>query len=106
MRAFAREGARDFDDDYWSVLIHEGSNKMRMEYYKDSNGSFCYLRGHSRTLLCSSNKSRIDELHAYSLNMEGVPLLQREFVDFSIHFGSGVILGGKEKDNNRFFVQP
>ena len=36
-RAFARQGAQDFDDDFWSVLTHEGSNKMRMEYCKDSN---------------------------------------------------------------------
>ena len=51
MKAFAREGARDFDDDYWLALIHEGSSKMKMVYCKDSDGSRCYLRavqGHSR----------------------------------------------------------
>ena len=48
MRAFVREGAQDFDDDNWLVLIHEGSNKMRMEYCKDRNGSLCYLRATQR----------------------------------------------------------
>ena len=39
-----REKARDFDDGYWLTLIHEGSNKMRIEYCEDRNGSVCYLR--------------------------------------------------------------
>ena len=42
--------ARDVDDGYWLMLIHEGSNKMRIEYCEDNNGSLCYLRaiqGHS-----------------------------------------------------------
>ena len=38
VRAFAREEARDFDDGYWLKLIHEGSNKMRIEYCVDKNG--------------------------------------------------------------------
>ena len=41
VRALAQEGAREFDDVCWLVLIHEGSNKMRMEYCKDSSGSLC-----------------------------------------------------------------
>ena len=50
VRAIAREEARDFDDEYWLMLIHEGSNKMRIECCEDSHGSLCYLRaiqGHS-----------------------------------------------------------
>ena len=50
LRAFAQEGARDFDEGSWLHLIHEGSNKKRLEYCKDNNGSLCYLRaiqGHS-----------------------------------------------------------
>ena len=87
LRAFAREGARDFD--YWLVLIHEGSNKMRMEYCKDSNGSLCYLRatqGHSG----------------------GTHLPQRNFVDFSIHFGEWFHSGKKRmtRPDNQSFVQP
>ena len=79
-RAFAREGARDFD--YWLVLIHEGSNKMRMEYCKDSNGSLCYLRatqGHSG----------------------GTHLPQRISSNFQSILGSGFIPGGKENDKAR-----
>ena len=44
LRAFAQEGARDFDEGFWLHLIHEGSNKKRVEYCKDNNGSLCYLR--------------------------------------------------------------
>ena len=32
VKEFAQEEARDFDDWYWFFLIHEGSNKMRIEY--------------------------------------------------------------------------
>ena len=44
MKAFAQEEARDFDDEYWLLLIHEGSNKKRIECCKDNNESLCYLR--------------------------------------------------------------
>ena len=50
VRAFAQEGARDFAEGFWLTLIHEGSNKLRIEYCEDQNGSLCYLgaiRGHS-----------------------------------------------------------
>ena len=50
VKAFAQEGARDFDEGFWLHLIHVGSNKKRLEYCKDNNGSLCYLRaiqGHS-----------------------------------------------------------
>ena len=79
VRAFAREEARDFDDGYWLMLFHEGSNKMRIEY--------CKFTSYSGTLWCCSNKSRIDELHVYAIQMEGVHLSHRNFVKFSIHFG-------------------
>ena len=49
-KAFAQESARDFDEGFWLHLIHEGSNKKRLEYCKDNNGSPCNLRaiqGHS-----------------------------------------------------------
>ena len=50
LKAFAQERARDFDEGCWLHLIHEGSNKKRLEYCNDNNGSLCYLRavqGHS-----------------------------------------------------------
>ena len=93
LRAFARERAQDFADDDWLVLIHEGSNKMRMEYCKDSSGSLCSFTSYSRTLCWYSNKSRIDESHTCSLQLERAHQPQRKLVDFSIHFG--------EWDNSR-----
>ena len=50
LRAFAQEGTRDSDEGFWFFLIHEGSNKKRLEYSKDNSGSLCHLRavqGHS-----------------------------------------------------------
>ena len=82
VKTFAQE-ARDFDDGYWLMVIDEGSNKMRIEYCKDNNGSLCCLRaihGHSGGIPTSR------ELHACSIQMEGVHLSQRNFVEFSIHF--------------------
>ena len=49
--AFARGGARGFDDGYWLRLIHECSTKKTLEYCQDKDGFFlCFLRaiqGHS-----------------------------------------------------------
>ena len=50
MRAFAHQGARDFDDGFWLRLIHDGSTKKRLEYCQDEDGNLCYFRaiqGHS-----------------------------------------------------------
>ena len=74
LRAFAQESTRDFDEGFWSHLIHEGSNKKRVEYCKHNNGSLCYFTSYSGTLRWYSNKSRIDELHGHSVQMEGVHL--------------------------------
>ena len=80
VRAFAREEARDFDDEHWLMLIHEGSTKMRIEYCEDNNGSLCYLRafqGHS------------DTYHrGISWNFQSL-------------MGSGLIPGGIENDRAR-----
>ena len=51
VRAFAQEGARDFVEKCWIMLIHEGSNKKRMEHREDNNGSLCYLRAIQDTLV-------------------------------------------------------
>ena len=85
LKAFAQEGARDFDEGFRLHLIHEGSNKKRIEYCKDNNGSPCYLRAIQDWWY--SKKPRIDELHVYSIEMEGEHHSQRNFVEFSIHFG-------------------
>ena len=36
LKAFAKHGARDFSDEHWLRLIHEGSSKTRFEYCEDS----------------------------------------------------------------------
>ena len=41
LKAFA-QGARDFDEAFWFHIIHEGSNRKRLEYCKDNHGSLCY----------------------------------------------------------------
>ena len=69
MKAFAQEEALDLDDGYWLTLIH---------------GVCVY-----------SDKSRIDELHAYSLQLEGAHLPQKNFMEFSIHFGEWINSGRK-----------
>ena len=45
------------------------------------------LTRYSGTLWCYSNKSRTDESHVYSIQMEGVHFSQRNFLEFSNHFG-------------------
>ena len=44
VRKFAHEGARDFDDEAWVQMIFEGSTKKRIEYCKNGDGIWCYLR--------------------------------------------------------------
>ena len=73
MRAFAHEGAQDFSDINWLRLIHKARilHRYRWEY-------MCWWY---------SNKSRIDEIHVYSIQMEGVHQPQSKFVKFTIYFG-------------------
>ena len=97
LKAFAREEARDFDDGYWLMLIHEGSNKMRVEYCEDNNGSLCYFRaiqGHSGGAPISP------ELMNYTL----IPYNWKEHIyhrgiswNFQSVLGSGLIPGGKRE---------
>ena len=89
MKAFAQEEARDFDDEYWLLLIHEGSNKKRIECCKDNNGFLCYLR--------------VSQGHVYYIFHRGISW------NFQSILGSGIILGGKENDKDRqavFFTHP
>ena len=86
-----------------NVLTSIGfSSKTRIVYCLDNKKSLCYLRaiqGHSGGV-----RTR-PEMMEYTLIlynwMEGVFLSQRNFVDFSIHFGSGLISGEKENDKAR-----
>ena len=43
LRAFANHGARDFSDEQWIRLVHEGSSKTRFEYWL----TFEHFQGHS-----------------------------------------------------------
>ena len=43
LKAFAKQGARDFSDNFRLHLIHEGRRKKRVEYCLDNKKSLCYL---------------------------------------------------------------
>ena len=64
---------------------------------------------YSGTLWWYSNMSRVDELHACSLQLEGAHLPQMNFVDLSIHLGEWI---DSEEDkrmtvpDNQSSVQP
>ena len=83
------------------LLIHEGSNKMRIEFYKDNNESLFYLRatqGHSGGIPESP------ELMNYTL----IPYKWKEYIfhkgiswNFQSILESGIIPGGKENDRAR-----
>ena len=88
MRAFAREGAQDFSDKNWLRLIHEGSTRKRLENCTHKDGNLMLFQSFSGTPWWYTNKSRIDEIHAYSIQMEGV----QSFL------GSGIILEREKKD--------
>ena len=86
VRAIAREEARDFDDEYWLMLIHEGSNKNENRVLRGQPWISLLFTSYSGTLRWYPDKSRIDEVHAYSLQLKGAHLPQRDFVKFSTHF--------------------
>ena len=44
VKAFAKHGARDFSENHWLRLIHEGSNKTRFEICEDSKNSLAFCR--------------------------------------------------------------
>ena len=64
---------------------------MRIECCEDSHGSLCYLRSYSGTLWWYPDRSRIDEVHAYSLQLDRAHLPQRDFVEFSNHFRTKIL---------------
>ena len=91
MKAIAQEGARDFDEGFWLHLIHEGSQKKRLEYFKDNNGSLCYLRVIQGQ---SGGKPTRPELMNYTL----LPYKWKEYIfhrgiswNFQSNLGSGRI---------------
>ena len=101
VRAFAREESRDFDDGYWLTLIHEGSNKMRIKYCEDKNGSLCYLRaiqGHSGGTPTSPELMNCTFI---PYNWKGVIYHKGFSWNFQSILGSGLIPGGKENDRAR-----
>ena len=101
LRACAQQGAREFDEGFWLHLIHEGSNKRRLEWCKDNNGSLCYLRaiqGHSGGIPISP------ELMNHTL----IPYKWKEYIfhrgiswNFRSILVSGIIPRGKENDRAR-----
>ena len=101
MKAFAQNGARDFDDGYWLRLIHDGSTKKRLEYCQDEDGNICYFRaiqGHSGGIPISP------ELRKYTR----IPHDWKEYLYhrgsqwvFQSILGSRIIQGRKEEDKAR-----
>ena len=101
LKAFAEHGARDFSDQQWRRLIHEGSSKTRFEFCEDSQHSldfFRALQGHSGGIPTDP------ELMGYVL----IPHNWKEYIyhrgcSFSIQsiLESGLILGGKESHKGR-----
>ena len=100
VKAFAREDARDFDDGYWLMLIHEGSNKMRFEYCEDNNESLFLraIQGHSGGTPINP------DLMNYTL----IPYNWKEHIyhtgiswNCQSILGSGLSPGGKENDRAR-----
>ena len=101
VRAFAREEARDFDDEYWLMLIHEGSNKMRTEYCEVSNGSLSYLQA------VQGNCGGIP-ISPKLMNYTLIPCNWKEHIyhrriswNVQSIWGSGLIPGGSENDRAR-----
>ena len=87
LRAYAQEGARDSDEGFWLSLIHEGSNKKRLGILLGSQEFLVLSWSYSGTLWWYSHKTRNDGMHTYFVQLEGVHLSQRNFVEFSIHYG-------------------
>ena len=51
LRAFAQEGARDFDEGFWLYLIHEGSNKKDSNTAKITMGLYVFYELSKDTLV-------------------------------------------------------
>ena len=101
MKAFARE-ARDFDDGYWLMLIHDGSNKLRSEYCEDNNRSLCYLQavqGHSWR-----RSNNTPELMNYTLIFDNwKEHIYHRGISWNLQsiLESGLVSGGQENDRAR-----
>ena len=62
LKAFAQDGARDFEEGFWLHLIHEGSNKERIEYCKDNNGMAGRWRVQGRSITGGGGPARVPNL--------------------------------------------
>ena len=72
LKAFAKQGARDFSDKEWLRLLHQGSSKTRFEYCEDSQKFLGVLPSNSRTLWWNNNWPWVDGAHCDFLQLEGV----------------------------------
>ena len=99
--AFAKHGARDFSDEQWLRLIHEGSSKTRFEYCEDSKNSLaCFraIQGHSGGI---SSDPELMEYIRIPYNWKGY--IFHRGCSFSIQsiLENGLIPGEKESDKGR-----
>ena len=85
LKAFAKHGARDFLDEQWLRLIHEGSSKTRFECREDSKNSLAYFRsipGHSGGIPIDPE---LIGVRSNSLQLERVNLSQWLFFQHPIY---------------------
>ena len=97
LKAFAKQGVRDFSDKDWLRLIHQGSSKTRFEYCEDSKNSLAYFRaiqGHSGGITIDPE---LMGAHSDSLQLEGVYFSQELFFQHPIYPGERTHSGWKGK---------
>ena len=84
LKAFAKHGARDFLDEQWLRLVHEGSSKTRFEYPRGFQKFLGLLSINSRTLWWNTHWPWVDGVHSNSLQLERVNLSQWLFFQHPI----------------------
>ena len=91
------ERARDFSDEVWSQKIFEGSTKKRIEYCKDRDEHFCYLRafqGHSDGIPIEPELMG----YAFLLRNRKRCIFHRTFIELPVCIGNWIDSGRKGEE--------
>ena len=97
LKAIAKHGERDFSDEQWLRLVHEGSSRTRFDYCEDSTKSLaCFraIQGHSGGIPIDP------ELMVYIRipdNWKGFFFHRGRSFSIQSILENGLILGGNEK---------